>query len=610
MKAKIYYVSKANLLLSVVFLAGMLLTARVGAATYYVAIDGNDSNPGTLTQPFLTIQKAAHVMVAGDRAMIRQGTYNEEVKISKSGRDGAYITFQNYGSERVIIDGQGKRNSCITVMNGASYLQFTGLRLTGATASWPRAGFYATDNATHLILDRIEADHNGYGIMLDGTTKPVSFVTIKNCKAHDNINNGVFLYNKVYDSVVGPGNHFYSNAGPGDSGDSFGLDIATDFPGTRADGAKRIKVFDNEMDRNEIQGMRTWNAVGVLIKNNYFHHNGATGIQIEDGSENIVIEDNRSEYNAQLYEYETGCWVAGSKNVVVRNNRFSHNKIGLLISTSERVIIHGNIITANNRGATNLENAMGINLDNGDYNISISQNTLYNNSASSAQRAALSLCPYNSAGSGIKIRNNIFAMAASPGDLWVGCSDSAYSSDYNLFYNTRSLSIYYKNASVSWSNYVNRSGKESHSLTSDPQFSSTRDFSLRSTSPAVDKGDFLALTTSSGSGTTMPVSDAGFFTDGFGAAAGDTIQIGKKTAIIKSVDYTHNTLILARSVSWTKNQGIGFPYSGSKPDIGAYEYSSGATDRGAPTGLRSKRNLRPIMNRIQDEYAPPSRRSD
>ena len=196
MKAKIYYVSKANLLLSVVFLAGMLLTARVGAATYYVAIDGNDSNPGTLTQPFLTIQKAAHVMVAGDRAMIRQGTYNEEVKISKSGRDGAYITFQNYGSERVIIDGQGKRNSCITVMNGASYLQFIGLRLTGATASWPRAGFYATDNATHLILDRIEADHNGYGIMLDGTTKPVSFVTIKNCKAHDNINNGVFLYNK------------------------------------------------------------------------------------------------------------------------------------------------------------------------------------------------------------------------------------------------------------------------------------------------------------------------------------------------------------------------------------------------------------------------------
>ncbi|MGC8495328.1 MAG: right-handed parallel beta-helix repeat-containing protein, partial [Syntrophobacteraceae bacterium] len=588
MKSGIYCILTTQFILSVVFLTGIALSAKANASTYYVAANGNDSNQGTITNPFLTIQRAADVMVAGDTALIRKGTYQEEVNVSKSGIDGAYITFQNYGSEQVIIDAQGKRNSCITLTNGASYLQFIGLRLSGATAAWPKAGFYAVDNSSHLILDRLEADHNLYGIMLFGSTSPVSFVTIKNCKAHDNTNHGVFLYQKVYDTVIGPGNHFYSNLGPGDS---FGLEIATDFPGSQAGGAKRILVLDNEMDGNEELGMRTWNANGVLIKNNYFHNNGATGIQIEVGSQNVVIEDNRSDYNAQLYEYEAGCWVAASQNVVVRNNSFNHNKMGLIITKSSRVIAHGNIITDNNRGATNLVNAMGLNIDDNVHDIYIAQNTLYNNSASSAGRAAVSLCPYNSVASGICLKDNIFAMAASSGDLWIGCADNAYSSDYNLFYNTRALSSYYKNASVSWAAYVKGSGKESHSLTTNPQFHSTLDFSLSASSPAADSGDFLAVATSSGSGKTIPVTDAGFFTDGFGVAAGDTIQIGNTTAAITSIDYGKNTLTLDRALTWSKNEGISFPYSGIRPNIGAYQGSSGTTNLIAPTGLRFSPNL-------------------
>ncbi len=588
MKSTIYYFLTTPFLIVVVFLTGIVFSTTTNASTYYVAVNGNDSNPGTITKPFLTIQKAADVMVAGDTGLIRKGTYHEEVNISKSGIDGAYITFRNYGSEQVVIDAQGKRSSCITLTNGASYLQFIGLRLTGATASWPKAGFYAIDNSSHLILDSIEADHNLYGIMLFGSTSPVSFVTIKNCKAHDNTNHGVFLYQKVYDTLIGPGNHFYSNAGPGDS---FGLEIATDFPGSQAEGAKRIQVFDNEMDGNEELGIRTWNANGVLIKHNYFHNNGATGIQIEVGSRNVVIEDNRSDYNARLYEYEAGCWVAASQNVVVRNNSFSHNKMGLIITKSSRVIAHGNIITDNNRGAVNLVNAMGLNIDDNVHNIYIAQNTLYNNSASSAGRAALSLCPYNSVASGICLKDNIFAVAASSQDLWVGCADNAYSSDYNLFYNTRGLSTYYKSASASWAAYVKGSGKESHSLTSDPQFHSTPDFSLSASSPALENGDFLSVATSSGSGKTIPVTDAGYFADGFAVAAGDTVQIGKTTATIKSIDYGKNTITLDRSAIWSKNEGISFPYSGVRPNIGAYQGTSGTTNLIAPNGMRFSPNL-------------------
>ena len=45
------------------------------ASVYYVATSGSDANPGTLTQPWRTIQKAAATLQAGDAVYIRAGTY-------------------------------------------------------------------------------------------------------------------------------------------------------------------------------------------------------------------------------------------------------------------------------------------------------------------------------------------------------------------------------------------------------------------------------------------------------------------------------------------------------------------------------------------------------
>src|SRR5687767_3088590 len=46
------------------------------AADYYVATTGNDSNPGTMTQPFATLQRAHTAVSAGDTVFIRGGTYS------------------------------------------------------------------------------------------------------------------------------------------------------------------------------------------------------------------------------------------------------------------------------------------------------------------------------------------------------------------------------------------------------------------------------------------------------------------------------------------------------------------------------------------------------
>ena len=75
------------------------------AADYYVSPSGSDSAPGTLAQPFQTIQKAASVMVAGDTAFIRAGTYRETVTPAHSGTQNAPITFMPYNGESVTVSG-------------------------------------------------------------------------------------------------------------------------------------------------------------------------------------------------------------------------------------------------------------------------------------------------------------------------------------------------------------------------------------------------------------------------------------------------------------------------------------------------------------------------
>jgi hypothetical protein len=67
-------------------------TQAVG--TKYVSTTGSDSNPGTSALPWRTIQHAADTAVAGDTVIIRAGTYQEYVNITRGGTTGNPITFQ------------------------------------------------------------------------------------------------------------------------------------------------------------------------------------------------------------------------------------------------------------------------------------------------------------------------------------------------------------------------------------------------------------------------------------------------------------------------------------------------------------------------------------
>ncbi|PGR32129.1 sugar isomerase [Bacillus cereus] len=101
----------------------------ISVTNYYVSPTGNDLNPGTLDQPFATIQKAANVAKEGSTIYIRGGVYNQKVHVTHSGSSGATITFQNYQDEKVILDGSKVKleDDGLFTIEDKNYIQVKGL---------------------------------------------------------------------------------------------------------------------------------------------------------------------------------------------------------------------------------------------------------------------------------------------------------------------------------------------------------------------------------------------------------------------------------------------------------------------------------------------------
>jgi parallel beta-helix repeat protein len=408
--------------------------------------------------------------------------------------------------------------------------------------------------------------------MAYGSNNPVNFVTVKNSKTFSSLENignihyGIFFYEKVYDSSIINNHVAYTLP----EVQSYGIEISTEYPGVQSNGARRIVVTGNEVNHNESQGIHTWNAVGVLVSNNFLHDNGATGIQVEDGSENIVVENNLSEKNAQKYEFEAGAWIDDSKNIVVRNNILRSNKIGLTITRSDRVIVHDNFLYLNNRGAENLNNASGLIVEDLVTNISVTQNTFYKNGASGMEHGAVNFGLFNPSCTNIAFTNNIVAETENILDLFQD-SCSGFVSDFNAFFNTRPLATKWNQSQLDWVTYQSVSGQDAHSLISAPFFEDATNFnfSLQPASPLIGKGTILARTTNAGSGKTVLVTDASYFSDGFGIGSGDRIVIGSSQVIIVDIDFVNRSISIDRVIDWQKGDTVSFPFHGIAPDIGA-----------------------------------------
>jgi MYXO-CTERM domain-containing protein len=114
------------------------------------------------------------------------------------------------------------------------------------------------------------------------------------------------------------------------------------------------------------------------------------------------------------------------------------------------------------------------------------------------------------------------------------------------------------------------------------------DLHLQEDSPMIDAGAFLTRAVGAGSGTALQVEDAAYFFDGHAIPGeqGDLIQLegSTETARVIAVDVDGNVLTLSSPLSWTDQQGVALSYTGSAPDMGAFEHGLGPVGSGAGGG--------------------------
>jgi hypothetical protein len=133
--------------------AGLLCFGPSLGATYYIAASGSDSNPGTVAQPFRTLQRGVNAASPGDTIIVREGTYGPPagacsggngyaVNINKSGNSGAWITLKAERKWGATLDAQNTCHSYINLGSGAAYWVIENFRIINGYwgGVWSNAG--------------------------------------------------------------------------------------------------------------------------------------------------------------------------------------------------------------------------------------------------------------------------------------------------------------------------------------------------------------------------------------------------------------------------------------------------------------------------------------
>ena len=176
---------------------------QAAGTTYYVSPTGNDSNPGSETSPFRTIQRAANVVNPGDSVIVEDGTYTgtgagtpcassvqpSVVCLARGGTSTAPVTFRARNHLGAKID--GRSNASTYGFNFlADFIRIEGFDIFGMGN--------ATNDAAGIVI---------YGAGHDVVIKRNAIHDIgRLCASHQYGMNGIFVQNA---RVRIEGNHIY-----------------------------------------------------------------------------------------------------------------------------------------------------------------------------------------------------------------------------------------------------------------------------------------------------------------------------------------------------------------------------------------------------------------
>ncbi len=549
-------------------LALTLLWPCLGLATdYYVSPAGNDTAPGTLTQPWRSLAHAGNTVQSGDTVLVRNGTYtNDYFWPQNSGTASAPISVRAHPGESPTLTGAGYYGAFIYIgWSGSQYFVIDGLRFENTTGE----NVIRLDQASYNTIRNCQfRNHEGTTINVNRSDRNV-------------------IERNTFDTAGDP-----SDAGSGDHiyvlGSDYNLIQNNYF--TRA-GHAAIDVIDY---------LSTANSDYNIIRDNTIEQRWGGGIYVSRGSTHTLIERNTISYaGVGVTTYpKTGIALMADDNIV-RYNVMANASAAPYVDpgmTIEGFVFQGRVQNAR-------------------------RNRLYNNVIYGSGKEALFVTQrQNTVVTGNKFLNNIVYKNRVAGtyEQWIEPDGN-----YTLIFET-----YHANADNKWAAFPNdnafhhnlmlhadaagdRPGEDPfiyydqndwghslawvqsnfatyfhHNIEQNPRFvdAAAGNFRLQGDSPAIDAGDFLARTRAAGGNTsTVPVDDAASFADGFGVVEGDSVKVGAQAPVrIIAVDYAANTLTFAQPLSFAAGETVSLAYAGSAPDMGAYEYTPGGGDTLAP----------------------------
>ena len=303
------------------FLGGLIVTLAlflpntVGADDYFVSPNGQDTNAGTETQPFQTVNKGVGVLNPGDTLSIKSGTYQEWVDWDADLRAGTSwskpITVKafpgdtvtllpNTGSQFVlrfieteyividglILDGTNITNEAVKITWGTGHPAAHHIKIQNSEIrNAPKQGIVTSVGSDFNQFINLDVHHNG---IEDNLTAGFSIKTsgnlIENCQIYDN-SGGAIHVNGGAEGPRTKGNIFRGNR-------------------IRNNGREGITI--NRSDDNLIYNNMVWNnengivvgpignPKGTKVYNNTVYANQKYGIGVFAGAIDTEVLNNIS----------------------------------------------------------------------------------------------------------------------------------------------------------------------------------------------------------------------------------------------------------------------------------------------------------------------------
>ena len=312
-----------------------LAPASTSVRDYYVATNGSNSNPGTISQPFLTIAKGVSVLTPGDTLFVESGTYAESlqatipggtswsnpvtvmaypgdtVTIEPTSQQDAESVFMFYGADEQYIIAQGfiinarnVTNDAVKITNSssagaASHIKIADCEIENA----PQNGILTTDGAGYNQFLNLNVHNNGDTRFRNGLYLSTANNVVSGCTVYSNSGTGISIYSEASttdcNNNIVSGNISYNN-GIRTSTLASGIDIAS---GTG------IQVYNNICYGNNSDGIQVdyWSPTHVTVVNNTCVGNSGNGIYVGNGTDGdeggpavgTLVENNICYNNAQ-----------------------------------------------------------------------------------------------------------------------------------------------------------------------------------------------------------------------------------------------------------------------------------------------------------------------